>query len=729
MTFEDLLDRLWLFDFEVTQYDWLLVLNRYRDDKEVVFHNSLANDVNDFIESEQPILIGHNAKYYDQYILKSILSGFTMNEIKDVNDYLMSGKGQGFEIDYDYNEQLLIWDTIQDIVPQKSLKEIEANLLLDITESSIDFNIDHKWNEKEYEEMLFYCRADVKALKPLFEARIGYFETKFDICKLSNIDPQYNIGLTNAKLCAKFLEATKIERDDEREYVIPSVIDTSVIDWRILNFFSKIHDKSIPNDELFKSKLTFNEHGMPTVVSWGGKHGALPNYYYNVVDNPNIILINADVASLYPHLLALPQYNFISRNIKDKQKYYDTLQKRLELKHLGKKKEQLALKLILNTTYGCELNKYNDLYDPLKARSTCITGQLLISELSEKVFNIGDVKLVQVNTDGLMVEIPKNKLETYYNVCRDFSKKCGIELEYDIIDKIYQRDVNNYIMCYGEEGHKKIKAKGGCFSSLPKLEITEDNKIISKYEPNFKSNSLAIVSEALAKFLINNTPIEDTINDCDIIHKFQQVSHLGSTYEKCVQESPNGDIKLQKNNRIYAGKKPSGTIVKVKPNATTALYEIGVMIGENQLEVNGGTLRWLKNPSSYEADDPEYKIKALAFLSGPDADRYGELDLVPQLIKKIVQEKKSTNIKVMLSDWQTKEGSDGPSSEGKVPQSETEKARATKTFKSLLNTFNRGKVKYDEKKAREVFDKYYRVGDTVDEIALKVIENGGVASS
>lgn len=127
MTFEDLLDRLWLFDFEVTQYDWLLVLNRYRDDKEVVFHNSLANDVNDFIESEQPILIGHNAKYYDQYILKSILSGFTMNEIKDVNDYLMSGKGQGFEIDYDYNEQLLIWDTIQDIVPQKSLKEIEAN--------------------------------------------------------------------------------------------------------------------------------------------------------------------------------------------------------------------------------------------------------------------------------------------------------------------------------------------------------------------------------------------------------------------------------------------------------------------------------------------------------------------------------------------------------------------------------------------------------------------------
>ena len=47
---------------------------------------------------------------------------------------------------------------------------------------------------------------------------------------------------------------------------------------------------------------------------------------------------------------------------------------------------------------------------------------------------------------------------------------------------------------------------------------------------------------------------------------FQIVQHLGSTYKQCVQESPNGDIVLQRNNRIYAGKKPSGLIVKVKPN-------------------------------------------------------------------------------------------------------------------------------------------------------------------
>ena len=557
-------ERLYLFDFEVTQYDWLLVIHKYSDNSETVFHNSTTNEVYEFINKNNPIFLAHNGRYYDQYILKAILSGFDISEIKKVNDYIIEG-GQGFELQYDYLENFPpIWDTIQDIVPPKSLKEIEANLLLDITESTISFDIDHLWTKQEYEEMLYYCRHDVDALRPLFEARKTYFKTKYDLCILSNIEPDINIGLTNAKLCAKFLEAEMTKRDDERDYTIPESIDTNIIEKEVLDFFETIHNESIPSEELFKTKLEYNSHGMPCVVSWGGKHGALPNFYYDSKDEPDMVVINEDFASLYPHLLALPQYNFISRNIKDKDAYYNTLRRRLQLKKEGKKDEQLPLKLILNTTYGCQNNQYNDLFDPKGARGTCITGQLLISELTEKVYAIGDVELIQVNTDGLMVKLPKSKLDEYYKVSDEFSKKCGIELEYDIIDKIIQRDVNNYLMRYGEEGHKKIKAKGGCFASLPNLKINEDGSITSEYKPNFKANSLAIVSEALARYLLFNTPIEETINNETNIHKFQVVQHLGSTYEKCVQESPNGDILLQRNNRLYSSKKPSGLIIKVK---------------------------------------------------------------------------------------------------------------------------------------------------------------------
>ena len=591
---------------EVFAHDWLLVLISYKTNKEIVFHNSLANDVQNFIDTYNPILIGHNARYYDQYILKSVLSGYTPEEIKEVNDYIISGK-QGFEIDFGRVKIPPIWDTIQDIVPAKSLKEIEGCLLLDITETTLSFDSPTKWTKEEYEEVLYYCRADVNALRPLFEARKGYFETKFDICQLCDINPRINIGLTNAKLCAKFLEASLVERDDERDFVLPKTIDLNYVDKRIWDFFKRIYDKNIPSEELFETKLEFKEHDMPTVVSWGGKHGALPNFIFIQDEEPEMICINADFESLYPHILALEEYNTISRNIKDSKAYYNTLQNRLRLKHEGKKKEQLALKLILNTTYGCELNKYNDLFDPRGARSTCIIGQLLISELTERLYQIGDVKLVQVNTDGIMVLLPKNKLDEYYKVCDMFSKKVKINLEYDIIEKIIQRDVNNYILYMKDNDHYKIKAKGGMFSNLPKLEMDNDKNITSEYIPNYKTNSMTIVSEAIARYLLVDTPIRETIESCDNIYEFQQISHLGSTYEKCVQESPNGDIELQRHNRIYAGNVSRGTIIKVKPDgrrdSLANCPPNPIVDNANELTINDINKEWYIEFAQEKAND------------------------------------------------------------------------------------------------------------------------------
>lgn len=649
---------------EVFAHDWLLVLIRYKDDKEIIFHNSLANDVQQFIDMYDPILIGHNARYYDQYILKAVLSSYTPEEIKDVNDYIING-GQGFELDFGYVEIPPIWDTIQDIVPMRSLKEIEANLRLNITETTIPFDLPTKWTKKEYEEVLYYCEHDVMALKPLFEKRYGYFKTKFDICLLSNIDPLYNTGLTNAKLCAKFLKAKMIKRDDEREYTIPSNISIDLIDKKILNFFARIKDNSISDDELFTSKLDYDFHGMPSVFAWGGAHGAKANFIYDYEKEPNEIVINEDFASLYPHLLALPTYNFISRNIQDKNAYYNTLKHRLQLKKEGKKEEQLPLKLILNTTYGCQNNKYNDLYDPRGARGTCISGQLLISELTERIYSIGDVELVQLNTDGLMVKLPKNKLEEYYKVSNEFSKKCGIELEYDIIYKIVQRDVNNYCMIYGNEESKKIKAKGGCFSALPEIKINKDGTLDTKVITDFKSNSLSIVSEAILKKLLFDIPVEETINNCNDIFRFQIISHLGTTYEKCVQESTNGDIELQRNNRIYAGKIPSGAIIKVKPNgrrdSLASQPPNPIIDNGNKCTIEDINKEWYIDIANQRVSDflgikrlEEYKKDELVTLAeelGLDIDKKTKkADLI-----KIIKEKKKGNEITMATKQELEE--------------------------------------------------------------------------
>ena len=128
-TFDELLDRLYMVDFEVTKFDWLLVIKNYRTRERTIFHNSFPNQVQCFIDDNNPIFIGHNLNYYDKYILKAVLGGFDLSEIKQVNDHIING-GQGFEINYGHVDIPPCWDTLQDVVPSKSLKEIEANLCI-----------------------------------------------------------------------------------------------------------------------------------------------------------------------------------------------------------------------------------------------------------------------------------------------------------------------------------------------------------------------------------------------------------------------------------------------------------------------------------------------------------------------------------------------------------------------------------------------------------------------
>ena len=239
MDFDSLLDRVWGYDFEVTAHDWLLVLKDYRNRKRIVFHNSIANDIQNFIDMNNPILMGYNNNGYDKYILKAILSGYTPEEVKQVNDYIIAG-GNGWELDLGYTKVPTQIDLINCIIPRKSLKELEGNLRMNITETTIDFNIKTKWTEQEYEEMLYYCDHDVDALFPIFDMLMTRFKSKFIIAKLGKIDPEYALSLTDANLTATLLGAERQEHDDNFAYVYPEQVQKEKIPKAALDYFDDL---------------------------------------------------------------------------------------------------------------------------------------------------------------------------------------------------------------------------------------------------------------------------------------------------------------------------------------------------------------------------------------------------------------------------------------------------------------------------------------------------------
>lgn len=290
------------------------------------------------------------------------------------------------------------------------------------------------------------------------------------------------------------------------------------------------------------------------------------------------VLVNNDVSSLYPNLVRI--YGYSSRNQSDKDSYVKILQMRMDAKHKKLSQEFLdslnvtnddikdGLKLIINGYTGTLRADFNNLNDPLQGVSICFTGQCLLMQLGYDLMQIPTVHLSRFNTDAVEVSVEEEYVDEVYRVVHEWEKLTGLEMEDDKIVKLIARDINNYCGIYKVKDGYEVHYKGSDLThGNHKFKWNKEKKIFEySYKPSLKSNSMSIVSEALLKKLLFDIPIEETINKCNDIFRFQIISHLGSTYEKCVQESENGDIELQKNNRIYAGLKPSGTIIKVKPD-------------------------------------------------------------------------------------------------------------------------------------------------------------------
>ncbi len=285
MSFDDLLDRLWFADFEVLKYEWLLVCKNYRTHERVVFHNNPRNDVYEWINTAKPILSGYNFNGYDKYILKGILSGLSPSEIKQVNDHIING-GNGWDFEYPELVELpTIWDLMNNIKTFKSLKELEGNLGLSIVESSIDFNVDHKLNKEEFEELLYYCDCDVEALFSIFPFMIKAYKSKFVIAKFGNINPEYALSLTDANLTATLLGAEKKEHNDNFKYVYPSQVQKEKIPKEFLDY---IDDMIEHNDLNYKPPAP--ELDLDTIVfqtGLGGCHGFIKDgtFVYDRGDN------------------------------------------------------------------------------------------------------------------------------------------------------------------------------------------------------------------------------------------------------------------------------------------------------------------------------------------------------------------------------------------------------------------------------------------------------------
>ncbi len=546
--------RLVVYDFEVFKYDWLVVLK----DIETGHYTEIHNDNEAFraCMDENSIYIGFNSKFYDQYIAKGVVCDFTPQELKALNDYIIVKRQQGWQYP-SFNG--VYWrmnnvDIMDDMQKGLSLKAIEGHLGLNIKETEVDFNLDRPLTSEEIAQTFKYCRSDVDATEAIVKIRKDYLQNKVNIGRLAGLDAPKAMSMTNAKLTAALLRASPQQHDDERAYEYPQDLKREYIPQEVFDFFDKIHDLSIPSEELFKESLEIVVGECPTKIAWGGIHGARRNYFFEEQEPPEggrkRVQENDDVGSYYPHLCTIKGYT--SRNIPSPQIYIDVLDTRMKAKAEGDTAKANALKLVCNTTYGAMLNQYNDLYDPLMGRSVCVSGQLYLLELAEHlVTDIEDLTITQLNTDGVMFEFYADQQEQVDEILQEWQQRTGFDLEADKISRLYQKDVNNYLEV---QTNGKSKAKGGYLV-----------KGIAPAGAFNINNNAIIVATAIKEYFLNGTPVEETVNGCDDISQFQMIAKAGVKYREAYHLVGEEKRPVQRVNRVYAtADERYGKVYKVK---------------------------------------------------------------------------------------------------------------------------------------------------------------------
>lgn len=509
------------YDFEVFKSNWLVVIinpiektvTKIVDDPQALKEYFNAHD--------KDIWIGYNNRRYDQYIMKAIL--LDMNP-KEVNDWIIRDNKPGWQYSSLFGKiQMINFDTM--LRMDTGLKTLEAFMGNDIRETSVPFDIDRELTEKEIEQTFFYCNHDVEQTIEVFFARKAEFDAAMGLVKIFELPLSY-MGKTGAQRVAKILGGRGRKFDDEFEF--PIVPTLKLKKYRAVKRWYRN-----PENHDYKKKQKVMIAGVEHTLAWGGLHGAIKKYYGEG------IYLMADVTSYYPSLQQ--QYKFGYRNMANPENFEKIHGENLRMKATGDKKARLPYKIADNAISGQLKDKYSPLYDPRENNAICVNGQLLLVDLIEKLEPY--CQLIQSNTDGILIKLKSiDDYDLIDDLVWEWEKRTGMRMEFDIYTKVFQKDVNNYLLV-NPEG--KTKTKGAYTKSLSPVDY-----------------DLPIINKAMVDYMTKNIPIEKTINDCDELKMFQKVVKLSGKYNYVEHNGTRYGFKCY---RVFASKNRSdGQILKCK---------------------------------------------------------------------------------------------------------------------------------------------------------------------
>ncbi len=588
-------DNVWAYDIE-TLFNCFTCTFKNRTTKEIrqfVVHEDLfqIEEFYNFLKERCGGLIGYNNVNFDYPVIHYIITNFKKLKNPKTSANLIYQKAQetikkefsAIHDDYVLIPQLdlfRIWH-FDNKNKSTSLKDLEFVMRMENVQEMPIEHYNHV-NADDIPLILEYNLNDVDATLKFYELS----RDKVDLRK--TLTSKYKINLINASnsrigselildLYCQKTNKDKVAVRKMRTYrpkikfsecILPSVEFKSDT---FKSFLSKLRVKEVTQTKgAFSESIVFK--GFRYDYGLGGIHGSAKGEF---LSNDDFIIIDADVASLYPSLAVVNGLYPEHLGQEFFQVYKNDI---VDVRLMEKAKKELGDKAIVdgfkeaaNSAYGKSNDFYSWLYDPKYTLTTTMNGQLQLTMLAEEiVMAFHDATILQINTDGLTVRLKRKDVDRYYEICNSWMEKTKLLLEFKDYNRYLIRDVNNYLAF---DTKNKAKLKG----------YYEINK---EYH---KDHSFRIIPIAIYENFSKGVSVDDVINNIGYEFELDGKKEKTNIFDYCGRykstrgwegrtlEISGNDIISRKQQKVtrYMITKSGSSFIKVHNDGRTISNESG----------------------------------------------------------------------------------------------------------------------------------------------------------
>jgi len=465
-------------DYETLKNCFTGVFEHYKTTETKVFViHDLRNDINDFISFLEDNInnkewhISYNGLAFDGQVTHYIidnhqdwldLSGCEVANViyryaqrciqksnkKEFSDYpqwkMKIGQIDVFKLHH--------WDNP---AKRSSLKWIQYSM---DWENILDMPIHHETEittQEQINTILEYCINDVRSTKEIYnrsKSQIGLrkeLTMTYNINMFSASEPRISKEIfgyylsQNLNIPKRDLRKMRTHRDTIKvsDIILPCVSFTSDEFKSLHARFNALEVNASNLKGSFKYKIDYK--GVKTHFGLGGAHGAAKKGIYE--SSEDLVILSSDVTSFYPNLAIKNKWSpghFPKEEFCNQYEWFFEERKKIPKSN----PMNYVYKIILNSTFGLSNDINSFFYDPELCLRITINGQLTLMMLYEQIMERipGAVALLQ-NTDGVETIIPREHIDLYMEICKEWEDKTNLNLEHDEYQKLVLADVNNYI--------------------------------------------------------------------------------------------------------------------------------------------------------------------------------------------------------------------------------------------------------------------------------------------